>query len=328
MATFRKRGRTWRAEVYLAGVRDSATRPTKAEAAAWAREREADILAHRQGRIVARSVRQALSRYAAEVAPAHRGARWEQIRLAKLARSLPFVDRPLAEVRTADVAAWRDAAIAGGLAPSTVRRELVLLRGVLEQARREWGWLRENPMTGLRWPAAGRPRDRRISDDELDRLLLALDYERGMPATRQPHRVAIALLLALETAMRAGELCGLTPADVDRAGRFALLPMTKNGERRRVPLSRAALELLDLLPPGPTVLGLTAQALDVAWRRARDRAGIVDLHWHDTRHEAITRLARRLPILDLARMIGHRDLRSLQVYYNATPAEIAARLDG
>jgi integrase len=328
VATFRKRGAKWRAEVYLAGVRESATRATKAEAAAWAREREADILAHRQGRIVARSVRQALSRYALEVSPAHRGARWEQIRLAKLARSLPFIDRLLAEVRTADVAAWRDSAIAGGLAPATVRRELVLLRGVLEAARREWGWLRENPMSGLRWPAAGRPRDRRISDDELDQLLLALGYDRGTAPTRASHRVAIALLLALETAMRAGELCGLTPADVDRAGRAATLAATKNGDRRRVPLSRAALDLVDLLPAGATLLGLSPQALDVAFRRARDRTGIVDLHWHDSRHEAITRLAQRLPLLDLARMIGHRDLRSLQIYYNPTPAEIAARLDG
>lgn len=328
MATFRRRGRTWLVEIKLAGVRECATRATKAEAAAWAREREADILAHRQGRIVARSVRQALSRYALELSPAHRGARWEQIRLAKLARTLPFVDRPLAEVRTADIASWRDTAIAGGLAPSTVRRELVLLRGVLEASRREWGWLRENPMSGLRWPAAGRPRDRRISADELDRLLLALDYDRGTAPTRPAHRVAIALLLALETAMRAGELCGLTPADVDLAGRFALLAATKNGDRRRVPLSRAALDLVDLLPAGPTLLGLTTQALDVAFRRARDRAGIIDLHWHDSRHEAITRLAQRLPLLDLARMIGHRDLRSLQVYYNPTPAEIAARLDG
>ncbi len=329
VATFRKRGSRWRAEVYLAGVRESATRATKAEAAAWAREREADILAHRQGRIVARSVRQALSRYAIEVSPAHRGARWEQIRLAKLARSLPFIDRPLAEIRTADIASWRDTAIAGGLAPSTVRRELVLLRGVLEACRREWGWLHINPCAGIRWPSAGQPRDRRITDDELDRLLLALGYDRGTAPTRPAHRVAIALLLALETAMRAGELCGLTWADVDEAGRAATLAATKSGTRRRVPLSRAALDLLALLPrDGQAVVGLKPAALDVAFRRARDRAGILDLHWHDARHEAITRLAQRLPLLDLARMIGHRDLRSLQVYYNPTPAEIAARLDG
>lgn len=340
MATFRRRGKRWLAEIKLAGVRECATRATKAEAASWAREREADILAHRQGRIVARSVRQALSRYEKEVSPTHRGARWEQLRLAKLARSLPFVDRPLAEVTASDIAAWRDAAITGRLVdraedgsakverpaiePASVRRELVLLRGVFEACRRDWGWLRANPCSGVRWPSAGRPRDRRISDAEVEAILLGLDYERGSVPTRTPHRAAVAFLLALETAMRAGEICGLRPEDVDRGARAVSLRATKNGDRRRVPLSRAALELLALVPDG---VGITPASLDVHFRRARDRAGILDLHFHDARHEAITRLARRLDVLDLARMIGHRDLKSLQVYYNATPAEIAARLD-
>ena len=54
----------------------------------------------------------------------------------------------------------------------------------------------------------------------------------------------------------------------------------------------------------------------------RDRCQITDLHFHDTRHEACTRLARKLEVLDLARMIGHKDLRSLMIYYNATASEL------
>ena len=93
--------------------------------------------------------------------------------------------------------------------------------------------------------------------------------------------------------------------------------------------SRAALALLPSLPAGEAddpAFGLSSATLDALFRRARIKAGITDLHFHDTRHEAITRLARKLDVLDLARMIGHRALRSLQVYYNPTPAEIAARL--
>lgn len=343
MATFRKRaaGR-WRVEIKLAGVRESATRATKAEAAAWARQREADILAHRQGRIVARSVRQALSRYASEVSPTHRGARWEQLRLAKLSRSLPFIDRPLAEIRTADVAEWRDAAIAGtltdraedgeasprpALAPASVRREMVLLRSVFEQARKEWGWLRDNPMAGIRWPSAGRPRQRRLPGHDLERLLLALDYSVGAAPTRPPHWVAVAVLLAVETAMRAGELCGLTWPAVDLAARVATLPRTKNGDAREVPLSSAAVALLDGLPrDGPRVLQVSAKSLDVLFRRARDRAGILDLHFHDTRAEALTRLAAKVDVLTLARIAGHRDLKSLSVYYRESAADIARRI--
>lgn len=85
--------------------------------------------------------------------------------------------------------------------------------------------------------------------------------------------------------------------------------------------------LLKLLPQnGDRVFGLQSRQLDSLFRKARDKAGIADLHFHDSRHTAITRLAQRLPILDLARMVGHRDLRMLQVYYNPTAEEIASRL--
>jgi integrase len=59
---------------------------------------------------------------------------------------------------------------------------------------------------------------------------------------------------------------------------------------------------------------------------ATKRAGIEGLTFHDTRHEGLTRLAQKLEVLDLARMVGHRDLKSLMIYYNPTATEIADRL--
>ncbi|MDR2015092.1 MAG: tyrosine-type recombinase/integrase [Azoarcus sp.] len=87
------------------------------------------------------------------------------------------------------------------------------------------------------------------------------------------------------------------------------------------------MRLLGQLPEdGARVFGLSPCQLKANFRKACRRAQIVDLHFHDTRHEAITRLARKLDVLDLARMVGTRELKILMVYYNATPAEIAARL--
>ena len=63
------------------------------------------------------------------------------------------------------------------------------------------------------------------------------------------------------------------------------------------------------------------------FRKVRDDVAIVGLTFHDTRHEAITRLARKVDVLDLARITGHKDPRSLMVYYNATASEMALRLD-
>jgi integrase len=97
-----------------------------------------------------------------------------------------------------------------------------------------------------------------------------------------------------------------------------------------VPLSPRAVALLELLPPpkeNGTVFGLTAKSLDALFRKAKTRAAIDDATFHDTRHLAITRLAKKLNVLDLARMVGHRDLKQLQVYYNETAEEMAKRLD-
>jgi integrase len=169
-----------------------------------------------------------------------------------------------------------------------------------------------------------------VTDDEADRLLLACGWGDDQMAELATQRVGVAILWALETAMRAGEIVGLRWRDVDAANRTAHLPLTKNGAARAVPLSKAAIALLSCLPTGEpdhAAFGLSSETLDTLFRRARGRAGIEGMHFHDLRHEAITRLARKLDVLDLARMIGHKDLKSLMVYYNASPAEIAARLD-
>jgi integrase len=74
------------------------------------------------------------------------------------------------------------------------------------------------------------------------------------------------------------------------------------------------------------VFGLSAASKDALFRRVRDRAGIVGLTFHDSRHTACTRLARKLHVLELARQLGTRDLKTLMVYYNPTAEEIAGRL--
>src|SRR5690606_2087213 len=106
------------------------------------------------------------------------------------------------------------------------------------------------------------------------------------------------------------------------------LPRTKNGDERQVPLSLRAREILFLLPRGDgPVFGVDSGTRDALFRKARDRAEIPDLHFHDSRAEAIWRLSKKLNVLDLARVIGHRDIRSLQLYYNADADELATLLD-
>ncbi|MFS1524506.1 site-specific integrase [Microbulbifer sp. 2304DJ12-6] len=162
---------------------------------------------------------------------------------------------------------------------------------------------------------------------EIDRICTALNWQEMSPQTRR-QEVAWAFLFALETAMRLGEILALTRDDLDILGRYITVQTSKNGDKRHVPLTRRALELFKMMEDRPkTFLQVGRDVASVMFRRARIDADIEELRFHDTRHEALTRLARKLDVLDLARMVGHRDPRSLMTYYNATATEIASRLD-
>ena len=319
MASIRRRGKTWFAEVYKNGERDSKTFRTKAEAAAWSLQREAEIAGKK---LPDKTLKEALDRYAREVAPERKGARWEILRCTALAR-YDLAKRRCGDLTATDLAEWRDGRLAK-VSAATVRREIAFLRSVFDIARREWRWMRANPLDDVRRPPAPASRKRRVSGDEVDRITLALGYDGGAPTTSS-HRVALAWLFALETAMRSGEILGLTWRDV--SAKSVRLERTKNGDAREVPLSARAREIIGLMPrDGVRVFGLEDALRDALFRKARDRTKIEDLHFHDSRAEAIWRLSKKLDVLELARIIGHRDIRSLMIYYQTSADELADRL--
>lgn len=319
MASIYRHGKGWRAQVRRGDVRESQTFRTKTEAAQWALAREADMDA---GRLPEHTLGEALARYRREVSPTKRGARWEVLRLTAMERG-PIASRPLQSLRTPDLAAWRDARLAE-VSSGTVAREMNLLRSVLRQAWKEWHWLRSNPLEDVKPPRSPASRKRRVTQDEIDRLMLAAgvaDTEHGTAM----QRTCLAFLFALETAMRAGEILGLAWGDV--GPKSVRLPVTKNGDARAVPLSPRAREILAALPrTDRPCFDLDPGTRDVMFRRMRDAAKIPDLHFHDSRAEAIWRLSKKLDVMELARVIGHRDLKSLLIYYQTSADELADRL--
>lgn len=319
MPTYRQRGPNWRAEVYKNGQRESASFPTKRQAVAWATQREAELVG---ARLPGHTLRDALRRFSEEISPTRKGARWEQTRLATIERD-PLADRPLPSLTRADVADWRDRRLKV-VAGASVRRELNLLIAVLSECAGDWGWLHANPAREVKRPASPPPRRRRVSPDEIERVTLALGLA-DLESETSAQRTGLAFLFALETAMRAGEILGLRWEDL--VGKSARLPDTKNGDARTVPLSARAREILSALPRDrSTCFDVHAGTRDALFRRAVAAAEITDLHFHDSRAEAIWRLSKKLDVMELARMIGHRDLRSLLIYYNADPDELADRL--
>lgn len=338
MANYSKVKTGWRAQVAIQGVRESRTLSTKAEAIAWATSRETEIRSGKTTGIqTGRTVGDAFDRYEKEVSAEKRGKRWEVLRLAAIGDwtidGKPFRDMKLVDATSEVLGRWRDHRInTDEVSGSTVNRELNLMSHVFTTAVREWKWIMGSPTTDVRRPKESAPRDRLYTDDEIERICFALGFDLGGDelAETVSQRIAVAFLFAIETAMRAGEICGLMPQYV--AGRVATLPetITKNGTKRRVPLSTRAVALLEQLPlpeESGTVFGITTKSLDTLFRKAKKRAAIEDATFHDTRHLAITRLAKKLNVLDLARMVGHRDLKQLQTYYNETAEAMAERLD-
>lgn len=310
----------WRAEVSKDGKRLSKVRNTKKEAREWAARAEYEVT-HGGKIAAAMPFRDVLDRYAREVSPKKRGHRWEVIRLEKIGKD-PLCSIRVGDLRPADFADWRDRRLRD-VAPASVRREMVLLSAVLSVARKEWEYLTVSPMQDVTKPSPSPARDRRPAPSELTKLAEVAGDDLTLASARAFH----AFLFAIETGMRAGEIVGLRVDDVDTKRRVAILPKTKNGSAREVPLSTEAVRLIEALPEADPMFGLTSRQLESLWRRVRDKAKVQGLTFHDSRHEAITRLSKKLDVLALAKMVGHRDIKMLMTYYDESAEELAKRLD-
>lgn len=332
MATFRKVGKSWRVEICVNGQRKSATRDTKAQAKEWAAYAEVDLKTKKSD-LPVHTLKEALQRYCREETPKKRGAHWETLRINAFIRDIEFIDQNLEDITTPIWAKWRDDRLKK-VSNSTVSREITIFQAMYSIARLEWHWVEHSPLDDVKRPVSPPPRERRISIDEREAICSALGYTDVFPVETMSQQIAVAFLFALETAMRVGEIIGLTWDSVSYEGRFVTIPKSKNGDTRQVPLSSRAVELLKKLEgiDKERCFTVDSRSMDTLFRKARTRASktipdILTLHFHDTRHEAITTLAKKLTVIQLARMVGHRDLKSLMIYYNETATELASLLN-
>lgn len=291
--------------MFRRGVRKSATFDTKAEAQAWAARVE--FAATHTPR---KTLHDALQRYLDTVSVHKKGRRWERTRIAAFKRQLP--NRLLSAVTPDALAHWRDDRLKT-VSTGTVRREMNLFGAVLETATVEWGWLEVNPFRKVKRPPDGKARDRVISDAEVAEFVAAC-------TSPMQKRVAAAFLFALETGMRAGEIVGINSNHI--FPKFVVLPDTKNGTDRKVPLSARA---RDEIPPSG--FGLNSYQLDIHFRKVRDRLG-KDYTFHATRHTAATRIgqSRKLTPYELCDMFGWKDLNMALRYISTQASDIADRL--
>jgi integrase len=261
-----------------------------------------------------------IDRYRREITPAKKGRDQEGGRLARLMRD-PIASFTVQKLTAHELARFRDRRIKDGI--RTCQYDLFLIRHILEIARKEWNLgLAVNPVDQIRKPNGLKPRNRRLEESEYRRI------EESMGQTRVPYLWPL-INLAIETAMRRGELLSLQWDWIDKDLRLVHLPDTKNGHPRSVPLSPSAMYWLDQMPVvGQMVFPVTPVAVRQAWDRLLRRAGIRNLHFHDLRHEAISRFFELgLSIPEVALISGHRDPRMLFRYTHLRAEDVAEKLN-
>lgn len=332
MATAKQRRKgVWGIQIKVKGVRESATFPTKREAEAWAAQRTLEIskTGEKRGGDVF-TLRDALRRFADEVAPTHKGEKWERTRLAAMEKQLP-ASLPLSKLTAAHLNDWKTARLSE-VAPSTVAREKNLLSSVLGFARRDWGWMTHSPMSDVRTPKSPHHRDRVITWCETKVMLRHLEHKPGQRPKLKKQMVAYAFLLALRTGMRASEITGMRWERIHDS--WLEIPDTKNSEARKVPLSKKTLLLLERLRgiSAGQVLLVSSGTVDALFRRARSQAGLSGFKFHDSRHTAATRVGRtvgqpgKLTFPEFCKVFGWRDPKHALIYVNPTAEELALKL--
>jgi integrase len=289
-----------------------------------------------RGEAEATTLYECLDRYLREVLPFKKG-RVQETSVIEYFKREPISKRFMASIRSSDIAAWRDAHLTE-VSAATVVRKLGVLSHVFNTARREWGLESlSNPVGLVRKPRLPKGRERRLLPGELDALL----------AASQSTELRAMLCLVLESSMRRGELVSLEWKNVNLSRRLLVLPDTKNGETRTVPLSTTAIDLLAKLSRriDGRVFGLRADSITQAFARARERGRatylgscieqrvrpnprfLVDLRFHDQRHEATSRFFEKgLNPMEVSCITGHKDLRSLKRYTHLEAAELAKKL--
>lgn len=329
MATFLKRGGKYQVLIRRKGFATSCrTFHTKADAEQWARHME--IKADRGDLptpvkvLDGYKVRDILKRYRDEVTVKKRSAHTEVYVINAFLRE-SIANLTMAQITTAHFSTYREKRLKS-INPATMNRQLGIIRHAFDVAMREWDIpLRENPLAKLKKLKVNDARTRRLEAREFEAI------EKAASHCRNPFIMPL-IRLAIETALRRGELLALQWKDIDLEARTAFIPVAKNGHSRTIPLTSEAVRILegirDMKADRKNVFsGVSGNAADQAWDRIVKRAGIENLRFHDLRHEAISRFFERgLSVPEVALISGHRDFRMLFRYTHLKAEDVAAKL--
>jgi len=223
----------------------------------------------------------------------------------------------LVEVNSYQLALYRDKRLET-VSPATVKIELGIVVRTIKLAVTEWGY-RLNETPSIEFPKVNNARHRRLVRDEMSIILKAISNK----------EVRVLIELAIETAMRRGELLNIKYEHIDWIKRTLTIPDTKTNVARTIPLTNRALELLKPLSSkaNDRLFSLKPDSVSQAFSRGCAMGGITDLRFHDLRHEGTTRFFEMgLNVMEVATITGHKDLKMLNRYTHLKAENIALKL--
>ena len=308
MASFRKRNGKWQARIqrkHSPSISQSFYELDTAKK--WVRkiEREIDL-----GLISLKPSKTPFShlliRYQREILPLKKNTQADFFRINVILKhtlSKLYIE----DIKSHDVASFRDNLIVKGKAANTVRLYLAIISHLFTVAKTEWGFeLIDNPALRIRRPKLPPSSDRRLSDEEIK---LICEHTQSL-------YLANTMKLALHTGMRLSEIIFLKWTMIDLDNRFIKLSFTKNNESRIIPLSEKALLVINTISKDTQRLfPINPHAISVAFRKACIRVGIKNASFHTLRHEAISRLFEKgLNPMEVSAISGHKSMQVLKRY--------------
>lgn len=273
---------------------------------------------------------EALSHYKSRVSILKKGFAQESYRVKKISKSA-LAQMPIRAITSVDIATYRDERLSekkkngtGTISTSTVRLELSLLSNVFDIARIEWGICGDNPVKDVRKPKPPPGRDRRLTAREERAILRYCNNHSN-------YELFSIVTLALETAMRQGEILSIKWEDISLKSRVVRLHETKNGSKRDVPLTLAARDAITRIgvKSQGKVFEYSSSGIKSTWRFMREKLKIENLHFHDLRHEAISRLfeTTSLDAMEVAAISGHKSLSMLKRYTHLKAHKLVRKLE-
>lgn len=340
MGSIRKRG-DYQFNVQInrknGAIKESKTFNTRKEAEAWERKIESEIdrgVYVSKAEAEATTFGEACDRYEREVLPRLKGAAQDKSRIKVVKSKIEAMK--LAAITSSTLAKYRDDRI-DEVSSQTVIHELGLIHRVLKMCVIDWGIALPAGVPQVRKPTKPEGRSRRVEDSEINALCVSSESA----------ELNLIITLAMETAMRRGEIAKLKRENIDYKIPCLNLSDTKNGSSRQVPLSRRALALLKNTPAriDGMVFGMKpdsiTRAFDRALKRARkqyalerkakgldvDKLFLANFRFHDLRHEATSRIADKVDnLIELASITGHKDMQMLKRYYHPKASDLAKKL--